>query len=81
LKFFSDGYQDERILKWAWGRGIRDEDDKGCYDREGGTIYEEVSDIFANFRLKRVLNLEPSSLDLSGMGEGYYYAILFQLGS
>jgi hypothetical protein len=47
----------------------------------GGTIYEEVSDIFTNFGLKRALNLEPSSLDLSGMGEGYYCAILFQLGS
>jgi hypothetical protein len=44
-------------------------------------IYEEVSDVFTNFRLKRMLNLEPSSLDLSGMGEGYYCAILFQLGS
>jgi hypothetical protein len=47
----------------------------------GGTIYEEVSDVFANFRLKQALNLEPSSLDLSGMGEGYYCAILLQLGS
>jgi hypothetical protein len=30
-------------------------------------IYKEVSDVFANFGLKQVLNLEPSSLDLSGM--------------
>jgi hypothetical protein len=30
--FFSDGYSDERILKRAQRRGIRDEDDKGCYD-------------------------------------------------
>jgi hypothetical protein len=44
-------------------------------------IYKEVSNIFANFRLKRVLNLEPSFLDLSGMGEGYYCTILLQLGS
>jgi hypothetical protein len=44
-------------------------------------IYEEVSDVFANFGLKRALNLEPSSLDLSGMGEGYYCTILLQLGS
>jgi hypothetical protein len=35
LKFLSDGYSDKRILKGAWGRGIRDEDDKGCYDQEG----------------------------------------------
>jgi hypothetical protein len=44
-------------------------------------IYEEVSNVFANFRLKQALNLEPSSLDLSGMGEGYYCAILLQQGS
>jgi hypothetical protein len=44
-------------------------------------IYEEVSDVFTNFGLKRALNLEPSSLDLSRMGEGYYCAILLQLGS
>jgi hypothetical protein len=30
---------------------MRHEDDEGCYDREGGTIYEEVSDIFTNFGL------------------------------
>jgi hypothetical protein len=47
----------------------------------GGAIYEEVSNIFTNFGLKQVLNLEPSSLDLSGMGEGYYCTILLQLGS
>jgi hypothetical protein len=41
-------------------------------------IYEEVNDIFTNFGLKRVLNLEPSSLDLSRMDEGYYCAILLQ---
>ena len=43
---------------------------------ERGTRYEEVSDVFTNFGLERALNLEPSSLDLSGMGEGYYCAIL-----
>ena len=48
---------------------------------ERGTRYEEVSDIFANFGLERALNLEPSSLDLSGMGEGYYCAILLKQDS
>jgi hypothetical protein len=43
-------------------------------------IYKEVSNIFTNFGLKQALNLEPISLDLSGMGEGYYCAILLQLG-
>jgi hypothetical protein len=31
-------------------------------------IYEEVSNIFANFGLKRVLSLEPSSLDFKWNG-------------
>ena len=49
---------------------------------ERGTIYiEEVSNVFANFGLKRALSLELGSLDLSGMGEGYYCAILLQQGS
>jgi hypothetical protein len=47
----------------------------------GGMIYEEVHNIFANFGLKQALNLEPGSLDLSGMGEGYYCTILLQQGS
>jgi hypothetical protein len=47
----------------------------------GGRYMKKLATFFANFRLKRALNLEPSSLDLSGMGEGYYCAILLQLGS
>ena len=48
---------------------------------ERGTRYEEVSDVFANFGLERALSLEPSSLDLSGIGEGYYCAILLKQDS
>ena len=44
----------------------------------GEMIYEEVSNIFANFGLEQVLNLELSSLDLSRIGEGYYCAILLE---
>jgi hypothetical protein len=44
-------------------------------------MYKEVSNVFTNFGLKQVLNLEPSSLDLSRMGEGYYCTILLQLDS
>ena len=38
--------------------------------------YEEVSDAFTNFGLERALSLELCSLNSSGMGEGYYCAIL-----
>ena len=48
---------------------------------ERGTRYEEVSDVFTNFGLECALSLEPSSLDLSGMSEGYYCAILLKQDS